>query len=84
MYETLDSRFRGNDIIIVVMPAKAGIQAMLQHAIHPNENRSKLSPIVIPFGVGHHPFMARGVTRYRCTDGVARKVKLKVCTAFLS
>ena len=45
----------------------------------------KPSPIVIPFGVGHHSFTARGgVRRHQRADGVAGKVKQKVCTAFLS
>jgi hypothetical protein len=45
----------------------------------------KLSPIVIPFGVGDHSFMARGgVARHQRADGVARNMKQKVCTAFLS
>jgi hypothetical protein len=46
---------------------------------------TKPLPIVIPFGVGHHSFMARGgVPRHHLADGIARKMKQEVCTVFSS
>jgi len=41
------------------------------------------SPIVIPFGIGHHWLVARGrVARHRRADAVPRKVQQKVCIVF--
>jgi hypothetical protein len=52
-------------------------------AVYGKEPQSSL--LVIPFGVGHHWLMARGGEARHClADRIARKVKQKGCTAFLS